>query len=104
MGLRISTNILSLFAQRNLATSTRALSRAMQRLSSGLRINSAGDDPAGMAIGNGLEAQRRGMAQAVRNMNDAQGFLNTAEGVMAEQSNIIQRMKELAVQASNGTL
>src|SRR5665213_2391165 len=75
----------------------------MQKLASGQRINSAGDDPAGLSIANGLEAQRRGMLQAVRNMNDAGGFLNTAEGALQTQSDIIQRMRELSVQASKGT-
>jgi flagellin-like hook-associated protein FlgL len=104
VGLRISTNLLSLSTQRNLATTTRALQRSMQRLSSGNRINTGRDDPAGLAMASGLESQRRGLLQAVRNINDSRGFLETADGAMAEQTNMIQRMRELAVQASNGTL
>jgi flagellin-like hook-associated protein FlgL len=76
----------------------------MQRLSSGSRINTGRDDPAGLAMATGLESQRRGLLQAVRNLNDSRGFLETADGAMAEQTNMIQRMRELAVQASNGTL
>jgi flagellin-like hook-associated protein FlgL len=104
VGLRISTNLLSLSTQRNLATTTRALQRSMQRLSSGSRINTGRDDPAGLAMASGLESQRRGLLQAVRNINDSRGFLETADGAMAEQTSMIQRMRELAVQASNGTL
>jgi flagellin-like hook-associated protein FlgL len=104
VGLRISTNLLSLNVQRNLATTTRALQRTMQRLASGSRINTGRDDPAGLAMATGLEAQRRGLIQAVRNVNDSRGFLETADGAIAEQAGMIQRMRELAVQASNGTL
>jgi flagellin-like hook-associated protein FlgL len=104
VGLRISTNLLSLNVQRNLATTTRALQRSMQRLSSGNRINTGRDDPAGLAMASGLEAQRRGLLQAVRNMNDARGFLETADGAMSTQLQMVQRMRELSVQASNGTL
>src|ERR1043166_2861812 len=101
MGLRISTNVLSLMAQRNLANTTRALSRALQRLSSGSRINSAGDDPASLAFGTALESQQRAMIRAVRNINDAKGFLETADGAMNAQTEIVQRMRELAVQSAN---
>jgi flagellin-like hook-associated protein FlgL len=104
VGLKISTNLLSLSVQRSLATTTRALQRSMQRLSSGSRINTGRDDPAGLAMASGLESQRRGLLQGVRNINDSRGFLETADGAMAEQTNMIQRMRELAVQASNGTL
>ncbi len=82
----------------------RAIARALQRLSSGSRINTGKDDPAGLAMANGLEAQRRGLIQSVRNLNDSRGFLETADGAMAEQTNMVQRMRELTVQASNGTL
>ena len=104
MGLRISTNILSLMTQRSLNTTTKALGRALEQLASGKRINHAGDDPAGLAISSGLEAQVRGITQAARNMNDALGFLNTAEGALATQTDLVQRMRELAMQAANGTL
>jgi flagellin len=104
VGLRVTTNLLSLNVQRNLATTTRALQRSMQRLSSGNRINTGRDDPAGLAMASGLESQRRGLLQAVRNINDSRGFLDTADGALAEQTNLIQRMRELAVQSSNGTL
>ena len=104
MGLRITTSILSLMAQRNLANTSRALAKTMQRLASGLRINSAADDPAGLAISTGLDSQRRGLLQAVRNLNDARGILETADGTLETQSQLVQRMRELAMQASNGTL
>ncbi len=104
MGLRINTNVVSLKAQRNLQRSTNALNRALERLSSGSRINRAGDDAAGLAVAEGLKAQIRGNLQAIRNTNDATGFLNTAEGAMGELTNITQRLRELAIQAANGTL
>jgi flagellin len=102
--LRINTNIASLTAQRNLSNTTKALSRAMERLASGKRINSARDDAAGLAISEGLNSQVRGLARASQNMNEAQGFLQTADGAMAEQMNLVQRMRELAMQSANGTL
>ncbi len=102
--MRINTHILSLMSQRTLSQTTKAFARAMQRLASGQRINSARDDAAGMALGTGLESQRRGMLQAVRNMNDSRGFLSTAEGALAAQTELIQRMRELALQSANGTL
>jgi flagellin len=104
MGLRINTNVLSINAQRNLNSTTRALSKALNRLSSGTRINRAGDDAAGLAISEGLQSQVRGLRVAVRNSNDAIGFLNTAEGALSEITNITQRLRELAIQAANGTL
>jgi flagellin len=104
MGLRINTNVLSINAQRNLSSTTRSLSRALERLSSGSRINRAGDDAAGLAISEGLQSQVRGLRVAVRNTNDATGFLNTAEGALGEITNITQRIRELAIQAANGTL
>lgn len=102
--MRIGTNISSLNALRNLSQTTKAFSRAMARLVSGRRIVSARDDAAGIAIAEGLEAQRRGMTQAVRNMNDGRGFLDTAEGAIATQVDIVQRMKELAMRSANGSL
>src|ERR1019366_943515 len=104
MGLRIQTNILSLNAQRNLQTTQKVLARALEHLSSGKRVNRAGDDPAALSISTGLESQVRGLTMASRNINDAMGFLNTAEGAMATQTDIVQRMKELAIQSANGTL
>ncbi|HUP77853.1 MAG TPA: hypothetical protein VM260_04760, partial [Pirellula sp.] len=104
MGFRINTNIMSLNAQRNLGISSKALQRALERLSSGSRINRAGDDAAGLAISEGLGAQVRGIKVAIRNANDAIGFLNTAEGALAELTNITQRLRELGIQSANGTL
>ena len=104
MGLRINTNILSLNAQRNLNNTSRSLGKALERLASGSRINRAGDDAAGLAISEGLKAQRRGLGQAVRNANDSLGFLNTAEGALSEITNITQRLRELAIQAANGAI
>lgn len=104
MGLRINTNVASLNAQRNLQSTSRALGRSLERLSSGSRINRAGDDAAGLAISEGLNSQVRGLRQAVRNANDSLGFLNTAEGALGEITNITQRLRELAIQASNGAI
>ncbi len=104
MGLRINTNVIALRAQRNLGYSTKALSRAMERLSSGSRINSAGDDAAGLAVSEGLRSQVRGLSQAIRNANDGIGFLNTAEGALAESTNVAQRVRELAIQSANGAI
>lgn len=99
----INTNIASLTAQRNLNSSQGALSNALNRLSSGLRVNSAKDDAAGIAIATRLEAQSRGMSVAVRNANDALSFLQTAEGGISKMTESLNRMRELAVQAANGT-
>jgi len=104
MGLRINTNIAALSAQRNLGKTTKALNKALERLSSGERIVHAGDDAAGLAISEGLRSQVRGLTQAVRNANDANGFLATAEGALQEMTNIAQRLRELAVEAANGSL
>lgn len=104
MGLRINTNVASLNAQRNLNSTSKALGRSLERLSSGSRINRAGDDAAGLAISEGLQSQVRGLRQAVRNANDSLGFLNTAEGALAEITNITQRLRELAIQAANGAI
>ena len=100
----INTNVKSLIAQNALTVNNRSLSQAMQQLSTGKRINSAKDDAAGMAVSNVMTAQIRGLNQAVRNANDAISMLQTAEGAMVEQTNMMQRMRELAVQASNDTL
>ncbi|APG27359.1 flagellin [Syntrophotalea acetylenivorans] len=103
MALTINTNVASLNAQRNLSQSQSALGKSMQRLSSGLRINSAKDDAAGLAISDRMTGQIRGLNQAVRNANDGISFAQTAEGALQETTNILQRMRELAVQSSNGT-
>ncbi len=103
MALTINTNIASLNAQRNLGKSQNDLARSMQRLSSGLRINSAKDDAAGLAISDRMTAQIRGMNQASRNANDGISLAQTAEGALQEGTNILQRMRELAVQSANDT-
>ncbi len=103
MALTINTNVASLNAQRNLARTQRDLSTSMERLSSGLRINSAKDDAAGLAISDRMTAQIRGLNQASRNANDGISLAQTAEGAMQESTNILQRMRELAVQAANAT-
>lgn len=104
MGLRINTNVISLISQRNLGKTAKGLKTSLERLSSGYRINSARDDAAGLAISEGLTSQVRGLRQAIRNANDGIGFLATAEGALAEDTNIAQRIRELAIQAANGTL
>ncbi len=99
----INTNLVSLNAQRNLSTSQSSLSTSMQRLSSGLRVNSAKDDAAGLAIAERMSAQTRGMNVAMRNANDAISLAQTAESALGKVGDLFQRMRELAVQASNGT-
>lgn len=99
----VNTNILSINAQRQLNKTQNMQSTAIQRLSSGLRINSAKDDAAGLAISTRFETQVRGLNQAVRNANDGISLAQTAEGSMQEMTNILQRMRELAVQSANGT-
>jgi len=99
----INTNIASLNAQRNLMRSEGDLQTSLQRLSSGLRINSAKDDAAGLAIADRMTSQIRGLNQAVRNANDGISLSQTAEGALAESSNILQRMRELAIQSANDT-
>ncbi|PKB21732.1 flagellin [Janthinobacterium sp. 64] len=99
----INTNTSSLNAQRNLSTSQSALSTSLQRLSSGLRINSAKDDAAGLAISERFTSQIRGLDQAKRNANDGVSLLQTAEGSLASTGNILQRVRELSVQSSNAT-
>ena len=103
MSATINTNTMSLNAQRNLAGSANSLSVSMSRLSSGLRVNSAKDDAAGLAIAERMNAQTRGMNVAIRNANDAISLAQTAEGGLGAISNNLQRMRELAVQAANGT-
>jgi len=99
----INTNIIALNAQRNLAGSQSALASSMQRLSSGLRVNSAKDDAAGMAIAERMTAQIRGMNVAARNANDGISLAQTAEGALGKVSDAFQRMRELAVQAANAS-
>ena len=99
----INTNISSLNAQRNLAASANSLSTSMNRLSSGMRVNSAKDDAAGLAIAERMNTQTKGMNVAIRNANDAISLAQTAEGALGSISNNLQRMRELAVQAANGT-
>lgn len=103
MGLSINTNVMSLNAQRNLGKSQSALGKSMQRLSSGLRINSAKDDAAGLAISDRMTSQIRGLNQAARNANDGISLAQTAEGAMQESTNILQRMRELSVQSANAS-
>lgn len=103
MAITINTNVASLNAQRNLGKSQGSLANSMQRLSSGLRINSAKDDAAGLAISDRMTAQIRGLNQAARNANDGISLAQTAEGALQESTNILQRMRELAVQSANDT-
>lgn len=103
MALTINTNVASLNAQRNLGKSQADLSRSMQRLSSGLRINSAKDDAAGLAISDRMTSQIRGLNQAARNANDGISMSQTAEGALQETTNILQRLRELAIQSANDT-
>lgn len=106
MSMTINTNIASLNAQRNLSASQSSLTTSLQRLSSGLRVNSAKDDAAGLAIAERMNAQVKGMNVAIRNANDAISLSQTAEGALGKVGDALQRMRELAVQsanASNGT-
>jgi flagellin len=104
MALTVNTNVASINAQRNLSRTGSALNKSLSRLSSGLRINSAADDAAGLAISENMKAQIRSMSQAERNANDGISLIQTAEGAESQMSDIMGRMRELAVQASNGTL
>lgn len=104
MGLRINTNVPALIAQRNLRTNRSALDRSLERLSSGTRINRAGDDAAGLAISESLRSQLRGLAQAERNAQDGVSLIQVAEGALSEISSILIRMRELGVQASSDTV
>jgi flagellin len=104
MGLRINTNTASVNAQRNLTSSTEALQRSFERLSSGLRITRASDDAAGLAISERLRSQIRSYQQAQRNSLDGISLLQVAEGALNETSGILVRLRELAIQSANGTL
>ena len=99
----INTNVSALYSQNAMKTNARVQATAMEQLSTGVRVNSAKDDAAGLAIGQNMTSQIRGLNQAVRNLNDGINMLQTAEGAMVEQSNMLQRMRELAVQSMNGT-
>ena len=103
MALSIHTNYSSLVTQTNLGKTNNALGNNQQRLGTGLRINSAADDAAGLQIATRLNAQSRGMAVAMRNTGDAISLLQTAEGAFNEMTDILQRMKDLSVQGANGT-
>src|SRR4051794_40914319 len=102
--VRINTNVDAISAQRQLNTTGMSLSKSIERLSSGLRINRAGDDAAGLTISEKLRGQVKGLNQAVRNAQDGISMIQTAEGGLNETHSILQRMRELAVQASNDTL
>lgn len=104
MGLRVATNIPSLSAQRNIENNSREMAKSLARLSSGHRFVSAGDDAAGLAISQNLEAQVRGLQQSQRNANDGIGLAQTAEGSLNEVSNILIRLRELGVQAASDTI
>ncbi|HAN54331.1 MAG TPA: flagellin, partial [Pseudomonas sp.] len=103
MALTVNTNVASLNTQKNLNRASEALSTTMQRLSSGLKINSAKDDAAGLQISNRLTSQINGLNVATKNANDGISIAQTAEGAMQESTNILQRMRELALQSANGS-
>ena len=103
MALTVNTNIASLTAQRNLTGSQNELSTSLERLSSGLRINSAKDDAAGLAISERFTSQIKGLNQGARNANDGISLAQTAEGALKEVTNNLQRIRELAVQSANAT-
>ncbi|GAB0058800.1 Flagellin [Candidatus Magnetaquicoccaceae bacterium FCR-1] len=104
MSFSIATNLFAINAQRNLMKSTSALGTTYQRLSSGLRINSAKDDAAGMSISTRMTAQIRGLNQAIRNANDGISMMQVAEGALDETTNALQRIRELSVEAANDTM
>lgn len=104
MGLRIATNVAALVAQRHLSITRGALDKSMEKLASGSRINHAGDDAAGLAISENLKAQIRGMKQAKRNANDGISLLQVSEGGLNEVSNMLIRLRELAIQAASDTI
>jgi flagellin len=101
--MRVNANIAALNASRNLGVSNSNLSKSLEKLSSGYRINRAADDAAGLAISEGLRAEIKGTVQAQRNAQDGVSFVQTAEGALTEVHSMLQRMRELAVQAANGT-
>ncbi len=101
MAMGINTNLMSLNAQRALSNTNNGIQTAMERLSTGLRINSAKDDAAGLGISDRMTSQVRGLNQAIRNAGDGISLAQTAEGAMQESTNILQRMRELAIQSAN---
>jgi flagellin len=103
MSLVIGTNVSALYSQNALKTNARTTATTMERLSTGVRVNNAKDDAAGLAIGQNMTSKIRGLDQAVRNINDGINLVQTAEGGLNSISNMLQRMRELAVQAANGT-
>ena len=104
MGLRVNTNLISMTAQRNLSVVSSRLEGNFRRLSSGLRIATAGDDPAGFGISERMRAQVRSLSQAARNAQDGSSLVQTAEGALNEVNSNLSRMRELAIQAANGTM
>ena len=104
MALRVNTNVEAFNAHRNLSATSVGMSKSMEKLSSGLRINRAADDAAGLAISEGMRAQIRGTAQASRNAQDGISLVQTAEGSLNEMHSILQRVRELSIQFANGTL
>jgi len=100
----INTNVAATLTANAMAQNERASTQALERLSTGLRINSSADDAAGMAMGNTMTAQVRGLDMAVKNANDAISMIQTADGASIEIGDMLQRMRELAVQAANGTV
>ncbi|MDO9049696.1 MAG: flagellin FliC, partial [Methylobacter sp.] len=101
MSMIINTNVAALNSQRNLSNTSNSLSTSMERLSSGMRVNSAKDDAAGLAISNKMTSQIRGMTVAVRNANDGISLAQTAESALGTMTETMQRMRDLAVQSSN---
>src|ERR1700712_1461420 len=101
MVMSVNTNIAAMNAYRNLSQTNNAMSKSLERLSSGFRINRASDDAAGLAISEGLRSQIGGLTQAVRNTQDGTSVVQTAEGALSESTSILQRMRDLSVQASN---
>ena len=99
----INTNTSAAYSQNAMKTNARSMSKAMEQLSTGSRVNSAADDAAGLAISQNMTSQIRGLNMAIRNVNDGINMMQTSEGAMVEQSNMLQRMRELAIQAMNGT-
>jgi flagellin len=99
----INTNVSATYSQNAMKTNARSMSTAMEQLSTGTRVNSAKDDAAGLSISQNMTTQIRGLNMAVRNVNDGINMMQTAEGAMIEQSNMLQRMRELAIQSMNGT-
>src|SRR5690554_5701014 len=103
MALTVNTNIASINTQRNLSSSSNALATSLERLSTGSRINSAKDDAAGLQISNRMTSEINGLGVAVRNANDGISIAQTAEGAMQESTNLLQRMRDLALQSANGS-